>query len=239
MEWKPISKYDGLYLVSDDGKVFSTRTNKILKQGMRGEYRYVEINVNGVAKKEYVHRLVAEAFLPNPNNLPIVNHKDENPRNCNVNNLEWCTHKYNTNYGTCIERIIKNMPDKKGANSILSVPIYQYDLEGNLIAKHDGMREAARQTGLSSVSISKACNGKLKQYAGYVWTKEKKFAYDKEMKLNFHNGAILMYDTSGNLIRRFDDPRELKKEGFSQICCNRVCRGERKTYKGYVFKHEN
>lgn len=105
MNWKPIEKYDGLYLISDDGKIFSVRSNKLLKpQIQKTGYIKIEFNIDGKHKKEYIHRLVAEAFIPNPNNYPIINHKDENPQNNCVDNLEWCTYQYNTSYGNCIKK---------------------------------------------------------------------------------------------------------------------------------------
>ena len=63
-------------------------------------------------KTKYIHRLIAEAFIPNPNNLPVVNHKDENKLNSSIDNLEWCTYEYNRNYGTCIERMKETIANR-------------------------------------------------------------------------------------------------------------------------------
>ena len=240
-QWKPLERYNGLYLVSDDGQIFSTRSNRLLKpQVTNVGYLRIELNINGKTYREGVHRLVAECFVPNPNNYPVVNHKDENPLNNHADNLEWCTQKYNMNYGTCIERRVAHMDYKSGAENHKSKRVYQFDLEGNFIAEYGGVREAERITGLASNCISKAATGILKQYAGYVWCYEKKFkGYDPEGIHHFSKGAFLMYDLQGNFIRRFDTPKEMKEAGFSQISANRVCRGERKSYKGYIFKHED
>lgn len=241
MNWKPLERYGGLYLISDEGQIFSVRSNRILKpQVNSGGYLRVELNVNGKPKKEFVHRLVAECFIPNPNNYPVVNHKDENPFNNKADNLEWCTPKYNINYGNCISKRKANTSYRFGADNATSKTVYQFDLEGNFIAEHGSTYEAARQTGLSAGPISKAANGKLKQYAGYVWSYEKNFkGYTAEIDQHFKHGAFLMYDLEGNFIRRFETSKEMKEAGFSQISANRVCRGERKSYKGYVFKHES
>lgn len=107
-EWKDIEGYEGLYQVSE-GEVKSLNYNKtkkerVLKKSIVGGYYTVNLHKDGVMKTYYVHKLVAEAFIPNPDNLPCINHKDENKLNNSVSNLEWCTVKYNTNYGTCIER---------------------------------------------------------------------------------------------------------------------------------------
>lgn len=114
--WKPIKDYENLYEVSNNGKVrslirevvvknkygaVSTRMTKPkeLKPQKRGEYYIVWLCKNGKPKQYYIHRLVGETFIANSNNLRDINHKDENKLNNNVNNLEWCTHKYNMNYG--------------------------------------------------------------------------------------------------------------------------------------------
>lgn len=110
--WKDIKGYEGLYLVSNLGDVYSCLSNKKLKPGSDNGYLKVNLCKNNKVKQFTVHRLVALAFLPNENNYPCVNHKDENPSNNNVNNLEWCTYKYNNNYGSIRERISKTLKGK-------------------------------------------------------------------------------------------------------------------------------
>ena len=104
-EWKDIKNYENIYKVNKNGKIINIKRNKIRKSRI-DKYGYERIILNKNNKKQnlLVHRLVAEAFIPNPNNLPQINHKDENKQNNNVNNLEWCTQKYNCNYGTKNER---------------------------------------------------------------------------------------------------------------------------------------
>ena len=114
--WKPVVGYEGLYEVSSLGIVRSLdrydsrncfRKGRILKLNDNGRgYLDVQLCSNGKVKHHLVHRLVAEAFIPNPYNLPQVNHRDENPSNDNVDNLEWCDAKYNINYGTGLTRAI-------------------------------------------------------------------------------------------------------------------------------------
>ena len=98
--------------MSNMGRIYSFKTNKVLKQIVGRGYLQVNLLDNGKQKTAKVHRLVAEAFLPNENNYPCVNHKDENRKNNNVSNLEWCTHEYNNNYGTRKEKASKTMKGK-------------------------------------------------------------------------------------------------------------------------------
>ena len=109
-EWKNvnISGYEEFYEVSSDGEIKSKRSGKIMKQQVDASgYKTISLHLNKKNKAYKVHRLVALAFIPNPNNLPIVNHKDENKKNNRIDNLEWCDYKYNNNYGTKKERISK------------------------------------------------------------------------------------------------------------------------------------
>ena len=106
-EWRAVPGYEGLYEVSNTGNIKSLIKNKIIKYFINKKgYRLVSLSKNGIIKKFSVHRLVAQAFIPNPDNLPQVNHKDEDKTNNNVDNLEWCDAKYNTNYGHRTENAI-------------------------------------------------------------------------------------------------------------------------------------
>lgn len=113
-EWKDIPGYEGLYQISNTGKIKGlprvTMQNQILKERIlipgviNNGYLQITLHKNGEHKNFLVHRLVANAFIPNPKNLPEVNHKDEDKTNCNADNLEWCTRQYNLNYGTRNQR---------------------------------------------------------------------------------------------------------------------------------------
>ena len=107
--WKPVvgygNLYEDLYEVSNDGQVRRKKSGRILRLsiGTKGYYK-VRLSRNGIGKSYEVQRLVALAFIDNPNNYPIVNHIDENPLNNSVDNLEWCTYQYNLTYGKCQEK---------------------------------------------------------------------------------------------------------------------------------------
>lgn len=108
IQWKPISGYEGIYMISDQGQVKSLKRETETKRGVKrvvyekilspkdtGGYQFVALNKDGKRKDFYIHRLVASVFLDNPNNYNIVNHKDGNPKNNNLDNLEWSNHRQN------------------------------------------------------------------------------------------------------------------------------------------------
>lgn len=119
--WKDIKGYESLYKVSNLGNVYSCLTSKTLKPGNDKGYLKVNLSKNKKIKQFTVHRLVALMFLPNDEGYPCVNHKDENPSNNKADNLEWCTYKYNNNYGTVNKRISETL---KGRNAGENHPMY-------------------------------------------------------------------------------------------------------------------
>lgn len=159
--WKDIEGYEGLYQVSNLGRV-RNKHNKILRYRISncGYYRYA-LCKDGKYKYLSIHRLVAEAFIPNPDNLPCVNHKDENKKNNFVDNLEWCTSAYNNIYGTRRKRMAVK----------LYKPVFQYTLDGEFIKEWNSLKEINETLGFYYQSIGKVCKG-LKGYKtayGYVW----------------------------------------------------------------------
>ena len=171
--WKDIKDYEGLYQISNLGRVKRLAyTRKICPKGteqydvhfkehlkstfiMNRGYQTVTLCKNSKLKSHHIHRLVAEAFLDNPKNLPQVNHKDENKLNNKVENLEWCTPSYNNNYG---ER-----NNKMAAK--LSKPVICIETG----ITYSGIHEAARQTGMDYRNIHACCSGRYKTTGGYHW----------------------------------------------------------------------
>ena len=148
------------YTISDKGEIVNTNTNKKLKGYIRKDgYVIISLSKGGKKYKCYLHRLVAETFIPNPNNLPQVNHKDEDKSNNDVTNLEWITPKDNCNYGTRNKR--------QGLGH--SKPIEQYDLEGNFIKEWDSAAQVERDLGFNHQNISKCCLGQQKTAYNYKW----------------------------------------------------------------------
>lgn len=165
--WKPIKGYEGLYMISNWGRVKSFKFGKerILKPVTNSSgYLLVILCKDRKVKAFTVHRLVAEAFLPNPHNYPCVNHKDENKQNNNVSNLEWCSAQYNNTYGTRIERVAE-----KNTNGKYSKPVLQYTLNGQFVREWLSAKQAEREGGFHQANICMCCKGKQKTHKGYIW----------------------------------------------------------------------
>ena len=185
--WRtPISDgepYEG-YKVSNLGKILSLNYNHTGKPDLmnpsdngRG-YLVVHLRKNGESKTCKVHRLVAETFLPNPENLPEVNHKDENKKNNFVflnedgsvdkekSNLEWKNHRDNCNHGTRNERVAK-----ANTNGKLSKKVLQLSLTGELICEYPSTRECERN-GFNHGAVAACCRGEKPQYKGFIWKYE-------------------------------------------------------------------
>lgn len=170
-EWKTIDEFPN-YEVSSFGNIRNKKTpNKMLslnRSGQKRNYYSAVLSINNKQTRRNVHRLVAKAFIPNPSNLPEVNHKDENGLNNKVDNLEWCDKHYNLTWGTRSQRFA----DAK------SIPILQLDKQGNLIKEWKSQKEICDTLHLDKGSLSHALAGKrinqrgevpVYTYHGYIW----------------------------------------------------------------------
>ena len=168
--WKDVAGYEGYYQVSNKGNVYSVERKDSRGQKCGGRtlkpvydkdgYLIATIYKNGVEKKKRVHRLVVEAFLPNPKNLPEVNHIDEVKDNNELSNLEWCDTRYNNNHGTRIERLSKK--------------VRAVNVETGEVLTFNSVMEAGRK-GYSGGRVSEACRGVYyggNLYRGYKWSYE-------------------------------------------------------------------
>lgn len=178
-KWRDIADYKGLYQISSIGRVRSMdridalgrlRHAQILKHkhNNRGYYTYC-LNADGRAKYFLAHRLVAQAFIPNPDELPEVNHKDEDKSNNCVSNLEWCSDKYNLNYGTRKDRICKSVGYQNKTNYFCKPkPIIAIEIETGHVHELPSVH-AVKRLGIDFRQASSVLRGKQKTAHGYTF----------------------------------------------------------------------
>jgi hypothetical protein len=170
-EWRDIEGFEGVYQISSFGRVKSlSRKNSygrkigektIKSHEMRGGYLRIVLHKDGSRKSCLIHRLVAKTFVPNPHNLPIINHKDENTNNNMPSNLEWCSNKYNINYGTRNKRLSQSLKKKIG----------QYSKNNKLIKMWESATDVKNELGYDDSSIRKCCNNRKNYNSahGFKW----------------------------------------------------------------------
>lgn len=183
--WKDVDGFEGLYQISSYGKIKSLhyyggdREKVLIPIKDKDGYLTIGIWKNKKRHSRKIHRLVAAAFIPNPENLPQVNHKDENPENNMVENLEWCTCRYNINYGT---HNLKNAIAQTGkkhtaehimkirANAPASKPVFMIDSDSmEIIEEFPSASEAARRIKGTATNVSFACRNQGTKYKGCFW----------------------------------------------------------------------
>ena len=214
------TKYKG-YFITNKGRIISspnyTRSNFRIINSIIDSIGYEIVHIKG--KNIKVHRLIAEAFIPNPNNYPIVNHKDENRSNNNINNLEWCTNEYNIAY-SCGKKV------------------KQIDINTKqIIAIFDSALQAANSVNGANSHILDVCNRKRKYKTayGYIW----RFIDDNDYELNFNEGnkkKIIMLNLKNEKLKEFNSIGEASKVmnvGITAISNN--LNGRSKSCKGYKF----
>ena len=182
--WKDIKGYEGLYQISNYGRVKSLEKDYTTK--LRGKtivihkaenilkllkinsgYLTILLHKNGISKRFFVHRIVAEAFILNPQNLPQVNHKDENKINNKVENLEWCDQYYNINYGNA--RTKMSISKTKKPNYKIRKPIVGTSKKTNEVVTFNSIKEASEKLNVPPSNISSALHGKIPSAYGYIW----------------------------------------------------------------------
>lgn len=239
--WKPIKNYEGLYLVSSDGYIKREERKIVLPNGTIGiikekvlkrilgsdGYLYVTLSKNNIAKRFAIHRLVAQAFIPNPNNFPLVNHKDEIKTNPCVDNLEWCDNLYNQNYGTKIQRYIKTR----------AKAIDRYTIDGQYIDTWDSEKQFTTAFGYNGEGLIRAvCNhykGRSSAY-GFKWRYHDDKSDFNEIKRGYR---IMQYSRFGDLIAEYKNAEEASKEtGIYYTSIRKCAKGKQKTAGGYIWK---
>lgn len=223
------------YLANRDGNIYNlnwkrTGTMRKVKQHKQTA-GYLYFNKNN--KPYLVHRFIAELFLPNPNNLPEINHKDENKLNNCVDNLEWCTHKYNMNYGKfatrkgCNWRFGKSW--NKGTGDV-NKKVFQYTLYGEFVKEWESSLQIENELGYNKGCIVSCCKGELKTSKNYIWRWEK--------KKPVYYKTITQYTLNGDFIAEYPSIKEAAKalglKRFNNIyhCCS----GRADSAYGFIWK---
>lgn len=228
--WKTIV-IDGIitnYEVCDDGRVRNISTKKELKKQFGNGYWHCTIQVNKHNKRCRIHRLVASAFIPNPEDKPFVNHKDGNRTNNSVENLEWVTPSENTRHA------VKQGLFQSGKNR----PVIQYNMDGDKMLCFQSIAEAERETGTLGSKITLCCQRKRRSANDFQW----RYADDKQdveriQKKWWSGKKVAQYDINGNFIAIYNSYSEAARAvGGQNSCICLCCDGRQKTHKGYVWK---
>lgn len=220
--FKDIPNYEGLYQASNLGRIKSLKTKIVLKQKLSNQgYLRTTLCKNKNKRCIGTHRLVALCFIPNPDNLPVVNHKDENKINNCAYNLEWCTIQYNNTYGHRIEKMLPHLIKK----------IVQLDVEGNYIRTWENISKVGRQFEINAAVIIGCCSGTYKTACGYKWMYEDD--YNKINKLDtikykFQNKPFIQTTMSGKFIKEWYSLNQMYKElGYNKSSISQCLNGIR------------
>lgn len=159
-KWLPVSGYEELYLISNQGRVKNKKTSKLLKiRYTKSGYARVNLSKEGRLETFRVHRLVGTHFLPNPKDLPEINHINEDKTDNRAENLEWCDKSYNVNFGTRTQR----------QREKVSKPVIQLTMNGEEVGRYDSTVQAGKETGLNHHRIADCCRGDRKSTGGFRW----------------------------------------------------------------------
>lgn len=243
-EWRPVVGYEGLYEVSNIGRVRSIDRNilyhdgtihhwkgKVLKP-LRTSKGYLQVMFRKDNKNHYIgiHRLVAMAFIDGYQKGLVVNHLDENPQNNRADNLEWCTQRDNLIYGTARSR----HADK------LSISIIQFSLSGTLIKEWKSQAEASRVLGINQSHIFRCLKGELLSAFGYRWMY--KSDYEQGKRLSQYNAKtakkrVIQLSLEGDIVRVWSGTRAVERElGYNHTSIARCARGDSKKDISYGYK---
>lgn len=237
-EWRDVVGYERLYQVSNLGRVksldrtipFSKCTKKVkgkvLSQHTNFGYCLVSLGRKGQGTR--VHRLVADAFIPNPSKLPIINHINEVKHDNRVENLEWCDYSYNLNYGS-----------RNGWQRRLNgIAVCQYTKDGVLVAKYSSIAEASEQCKTASrTNIFHCCKKRKPSAGGYVWRYE---GDNNGVKyINRKLTAVIQYDKFGNFIAKYNTIKEAAtRTGIRATAISNCLAGLSQTSGGFYWEED-
>lgn len=240
MNWIKLAVNEN-YSINENGEVKNNKTNKLLKQSQhKNGYMSVSIKItNGSYKQYYVHRLVAETFLPNLDNLTDVNHKDYNKQNNSVENLEWCSRSDNLKHSYNYENRNKNRKHAKELatknHEKMKIKVTQRTLSGEFVAEYNSMREAEEKTGIPIQNISSVTSGKRRSAGGYIW--EKSDGIDFEYNPTKYFSAVQQLDLNDNIIAEYYSMADAARAtGIDSNNISAVCAGKRKTTGGFKWR---
>lgn len=236
-EWRFIPNTDELYMISNMGRVksldriipFSKWAKKVKGKVLlqHTNFGYCLVSLGRKEQNIRVHRLVAEAFIPNPDKLPIINHLNEIKHDNRVENLEWCDYSYNLNYGS-----------RKGwQRKINGVAVCQYTKEGDFVAKYDSIVEAAESVPHGDASnIYHCCNRHKPSASGYVW----RYVGDGDVEyVNRKLTKVIQYDKSGNFIAKYGTIKEASaRTGIRSTAISNCLAGLSQTSGGFFWKED-
>lgn len=252
-EMKWIEGYEGMYIITSYGRVYSVvrrdKYNRIsgggeIKQALTPTgYHFVSLYKQGKGVQEYVHQLVAKAFIPNPENKNCVDHIDNNKSNNNANNLRWVTHKENMNNTITKMRMVNESVkyiSQEGADNPFSRKVAVYNLDGELIGIYDSGGQAKKALGLpSTLDISRVCNGSRPQTHGYVfkYLSESKMKITKRPDNMYSKKPVIQLDLDNNVISEYDCIMSAAKAvGVYPSNLGRAVKGLYKTCGGYKWQ---
>lgn len=264
--WKDINGYESIYQVSNLGNIrclhFGNKNSNVIKNLKasfnNAGYLKIELHKDGKRKMFYVHRIVANAFIPNPNNLPQINHIDGDKTNNKISNLEWVTSKENINHAISNNLATMNhMSGRKGKLHPNSKPILQYDISGIFICEWYGIAEASRNTGISESAISNCLNNHHKSSGGFIWkfktsdsfpriidpvvyknkpNKESKRSWKQKTPRQMHK--IIQLTKTNEVVRIWDNYKQIVNEtGFDNGNIYKVINGKTKSAYGYIWRY--
>ena len=246
-EWKDIEGYGGIYQISNLGRVKSLQrlvnnthcSKRLIKESFLSvkrkshQYDYVSLYKNNKQKRAYIHRLVAQAFIQNPNNYTDVNHKNEVKRDNRVENLEWCDKKYNNNYGTGKRRMIesRNAHNKWNAEK----ETHMYDMDGFYVRSFRSVVEAAKYFNCADTNIRPIIDKKNRSAFGYMFSSVK-----REKMGSYKKGGLVpvqQYSLDGLFIKSFSSITEAARSTGSDV--SKICdclHGRRAYTNGFKWK---
>lgn len=227
--WKKVivDNIETNYSISSTGKLKNDTTGRLLKENLHNGYSHYTISINKKPKKLRTHRLVATAFIPNPENKPYVNHIDGNRQNNNIENLEWCTPSENTLHAVKIGAITGN---KKA--------VIQYSMDGKKMMVYPSIAEAAKQLQLSANKIVLCCQRKRRSHGDYQWRYAEDLQDVIRIEKKWYGGIkVACCDEDFNIICTYSSFTEAAKAvNGCESAISRICSGTNQRHKGYRWK---